>query len=426
MERWALLQRTGPGKGRIFTLKRSEYLLGRGREAAIQVPDHQASRRHARIRVTPEGVELEDLGSANGTYIFGRRISKTILQPGDAFTVGQCLFYLFRSDERLDKNTELGVWILEGLLDLDPVSWRYRARQKVLDREVELEVLRSNFTQDSDLLQHYRHVLRSVAAASDPGIVPVFDWAEVDGRCLVARRVVTLRQVAWEDLPLRQKAELLQEFLQIIGRWYERGIGVPPALERFTIDSSGAALLRLPSPFDLYVIRRKLHLEYPQFLPYAAPEELLGESGSGKEESYRLGVLLYRALTGAFPRQAKTREDMLKACSMPIPDPKTKAPGLPAHAVDLLQKLLSRRIEARPTVPEACSNWKAEGFSSRPVLESRPRSAPGPRRPLQVHKKSSPALRLAKALGFLLLQAGIFLASSRIVYWLLSVRTASP
>jgi len=430
MQRWALLQRTGPGKGRIFTLKRPEYLIGRGKEADIQVPDREASRRHALLRVKEKEVELQDLGSANGSFVFGKKVSKAVLRLGDAFTIGQCLFYVCHSEERIKSGTELGVWIIGPLVDLDPVSWRYKAKQKVLEREVELEILRSNFVQDSDLLQHYRHVLRSVAVGDDAGIVPVFDFAEVDGRYVVARRIVQLKPVAWEQFSLKDRSQLIGQFLTVLGRWYEKGVAIPPALERLTVNSEGKPLLRLPCAFDLYIIRKKLHAEYPQFLPFAAPEELLGEGSSGKEESYRIGVLIYRALTGAFPRHARTREEMLKLINEPISDPKRYAPALPKEIVDLLHQLLSRRVEARPEVPEVCRLWNSQIFSFRSPAETRPRRYTIPHRYTAqktfLEKKIPLSRKVFKAAAFLLLQGGIFFLSAQIVYWLLSLRTHMP
>jgi hypothetical protein len=70
---------------------RGELTLGRGRAAAIRIPDAQASRVHARIRVGPDGATVEDLGSKNGVRVNGVRIERgpCALGPDDEILVGE-------------------------------------------------------------------------------------------------------------------------------------------------------------------------------------------------------------------------------------------------------------------------------------------------------------------------------------------------
>lgn len=68
-------------------------VIGRGTDADIQINDPGASRRHAEIRLMPEGpagvrVVLVDLGSTNGTLVNGRRTSEVELTDGSVIKVG--------------------------------------------------------------------------------------------------------------------------------------------------------------------------------------------------------------------------------------------------------------------------------------------------------------------------------------------------
>jgi pSer/pThr/pTyr-binding forkhead associated (FHA) protein len=72
-----------------FPLRLGETLLGRSPYCSIVINDGLVSRQHAAIRVTREGMAIEDLGSRNGTFVNQRRISGTqVLSPGDRIDVG--------------------------------------------------------------------------------------------------------------------------------------------------------------------------------------------------------------------------------------------------------------------------------------------------------------------------------------------------
>jgi DNA-binding winged helix-turn-helix (wHTH) protein len=66
-----------------------ENLIGRDRDVTVWLDSTTVSRHHARISVRPEQVTIEDLGSKNGTYVRGERITSAIpLTDGDQIAVG--------------------------------------------------------------------------------------------------------------------------------------------------------------------------------------------------------------------------------------------------------------------------------------------------------------------------------------------------
>ena len=72
-----------------FPLRLGETLIGRSPYCSIVINDGLVSRQHAAIRVTREGMQIEDLGSRNGTFVNQRRVSGThTLAPGDRIEVG--------------------------------------------------------------------------------------------------------------------------------------------------------------------------------------------------------------------------------------------------------------------------------------------------------------------------------------------------
>jgi DNA-binding winged helix-turn-helix (wHTH) protein len=75
--------------GREVPLPDGEAVVGRAAEAAVRIRSGDVSRHHARITVAGEDLAIEDLGSRNGTYVNGEKVTgKTPLQEGDLVVVG--------------------------------------------------------------------------------------------------------------------------------------------------------------------------------------------------------------------------------------------------------------------------------------------------------------------------------------------------
>jgi pSer/pThr/pTyr-binding forkhead associated (FHA) protein len=91
-----------------YPLRSGETLLGRSPYCSIVLSGPQVSRQHAAIRVTRDGVQVEDLGSRNGTWVNRRRLSETCaLVPGDTIDVGGHLMEieLESRDERVQRES---------------------------------------------------------------------------------------------------------------------------------------------------------------------------------------------------------------------------------------------------------------------------------------------------------------------------------
>jgi DNA-binding winged helix-turn-helix (wHTH) protein len=74
---------------REFVLMNGANVVGRDSEAAIQIDARGVSRQHARILVSGGAATIEDLGSKNGTYVNGRRITAPArLSEGDEIGLG--------------------------------------------------------------------------------------------------------------------------------------------------------------------------------------------------------------------------------------------------------------------------------------------------------------------------------------------------
>jgi pSer/pThr/pTyr-binding forkhead associated (FHA) protein len=95
---------------RQIELMDGELVLGRQGAGIGDVADPSVSRHHARISISPAGVEVEDLGSKNGTYVNDRRVNgRAPIADGDEFRIGNVVFVLRRLDPDVETETRTAV-----------------------------------------------------------------------------------------------------------------------------------------------------------------------------------------------------------------------------------------------------------------------------------------------------------------------------
>ena len=92
----ALLIRTDAANaGQVLKLSGDRFGLGRHPDNQACVDDDGISRFHARISIDKTKYWVEDLGSSNGTYINGRRITSCELNNGDTLNLGPRVSFRF-------------------------------------------------------------------------------------------------------------------------------------------------------------------------------------------------------------------------------------------------------------------------------------------------------------------------------------------
>lgn len=86
---FAVIVASGPQRGLHWSLDEGTIEAGRNPEAGIFLDDVTVSRHHASFSVADGGLVVRDLGSTNGTYVNGRRVEESRLDPGDEVIVGR-------------------------------------------------------------------------------------------------------------------------------------------------------------------------------------------------------------------------------------------------------------------------------------------------------------------------------------------------
>jgi hypothetical protein len=78
--------------GRPIALTRAVTVVGRSGDVDIPLDDAGVSRRHAEIHVVDGRARVVDLGSTNGTFVDGERVTSADLHDGSTITVGRSRF----------------------------------------------------------------------------------------------------------------------------------------------------------------------------------------------------------------------------------------------------------------------------------------------------------------------------------------------
>src|SRR5579884_705414 len=84
----------GPDAGLKIPVLRP-LVIGREADVDVRLNDGRASRHHARVSPSPAGAVVEDLGSANGTFVnHNQLVAPARLDPGDDLQIGVSVIQL--------------------------------------------------------------------------------------------------------------------------------------------------------------------------------------------------------------------------------------------------------------------------------------------------------------------------------------------
>jgi len=82
------------GSQKAFSVASGTTIIGRRHDCDLCVPLMVVSKRHCQLNQNKEAVKIRDLDSRNGTFLNGKRIEETTVQPGDYIRIGPLTFLL--------------------------------------------------------------------------------------------------------------------------------------------------------------------------------------------------------------------------------------------------------------------------------------------------------------------------------------------
>ncbi|HTL39166.1 MAG TPA: protein kinase [Kofleriaceae bacterium] len=234
----------------------------------------------------------------------------------------------------------------------------YRARHRLMDREVAIKVLNASYLANPDAVARFVAEARAVGKLSHPGIVDVFDFGQLaDGRQFCVMELIrgkTLRDVLRERgrLTLDDALPILTSIADAIDAAHAAKIAhrdLKPD-NVFVLDAGGVKLI----DFGIAKLVREDARGPTETGPvlgtplYMSPEQCRGKEIGLATDAYSFGALAYHVLAGAPPFSGDSLELALHHLH-DMPEPPSKLCGDLGPNVDrVLLGLLAKDPAARP------------------------------------------------------------------------------
>jgi serine/threonine-protein kinase len=243
------------------------------------------------------------------------------------------------------------------------MGWVYRARHEIIGRLVALKILREDqlaYDRSIDRMMREATILASV---SHPGIPRFFECGMLDdGRPWIAMELV-------EGVALTQRMQrgaldadvvidLVVSVAEVLAAAHARQI------THRDLKPDNIILASDESRFPMRVIdwgiahapagARFTNMNEAIGTPtYMAPEQARGGPLGGWSDVYGLGVVAYQALTGRAPfLGANSVEILVQHLNRPPPALAPRCPDAPYGLVELVENMLAKNHEERPTASE--------------------------------------------------------------------------
>ncbi len=104
---YALRFISGKYQGGEFPLRNNrEIVIGRSSDLDMVLVEDMVSRQHSKISIIDTDIYIQDLGSTNGTFVNGEKVTRTKLKEGDRILVGTSIIKVVGVDPAIRHQSE--------------------------------------------------------------------------------------------------------------------------------------------------------------------------------------------------------------------------------------------------------------------------------------------------------------------------------
>ncbi|HEX7824314.1 MAG TPA: bifunctional serine/threonine-protein kinase/transporter substrate-binding domain-containing protein [Mycobacterium sp.] len=305
--------------------------------------------------------------------------------------------------------TPFGHYELLELLGRGGMGNVYRAHDTLTDRIVALKVLPSHLAGDTVFQQRFRREAHAAAALSEPHVVPIHGYGEIDGQLYLDMRLIdgedlgTVLSEAVAPMAPERAVTIVEQVAAALDAAHAVGLvhrDVKPSnifvAAKDFVYLIDFGIARTTTETGLTTVGSTLGT-----MAYMAPERFKSGQSDPRSDVYALTCVLHECLTGGRPYSGDSLEQQLAGHLVePPPRPSVLNPGLPKGFDDVVAKGMAKDPDNRyQTAGELAEAVRAVQPVRRAAHSKRkPPPPPGPGRPRRV---STLALSAAAVVGIL-------------------------
>lgn len=231
----------------------------------------------------------------------------------------------------------------------------YKAKDKVLNRDVAVKVLKDEFTTDEEFVKRFNSEALSAASLTHPNIVSIYDVGNENEIYYIVMELVrgkTLKQIITEEgvLPWKWSVNIAMQIASALETAHKNNIvhrDIKP--HNIIITEDGVAKVT-----DFGIAKAVSNSTITAFgttigsVHYFSPEQAKGGYTDAKSDIYSLGVVMYEMLTGKVPFDADTSVSVaLKHMQEPPIPPMEINKNIPKAVNDIILKAMEKEPMAR-------------------------------------------------------------------------------
>jgi serine/threonine protein kinase len=251
---------------------------------------------------------------------------------------------------------QLGQYEILSRIGAGGMATVYRARQKSVDRDVAIKVIRSDLMEEADFAERFQREARTIASLSHLHILKVFDYGQEHGLVYLVMELLeggSLSRYVRSGGPLSmyKASKMLDQIASALDYAHQRGIihrDLKP--DNVLLDKAENAFL---TDFGIAkLINETTNLTRTGMVmgtpAYMAPELWSGQSADTRADIYALGVIMFEMLTAKSPFLGDTPfRSMHMHIYEPPPSVLSINPSLPSGLDTVLGIALAKDREAR-------------------------------------------------------------------------------
>lgn len=251
-------------------------------------------------------------------------------------------------------------YLIERVLGTGGMGEVYKAKDTRLDRYVAVKVLNLSNQDSSELRDRFEQEIKSVAGLSHPNIVTLYDTATCSGTEFAVMELIdgrTLRAEIGSGLEWRTASRFALGIAKALDAAHSLGVihrDIKP--DNVMIDSNGSVKVLdfgLAKPVDHSNDQGiTTGAATPGTVPYMSPEQTNGLALDGATDIFSLGTTLFEMLSGTNPFRADTAFATMQNINAKSPQISTTVTGLPDKMATLIDEMLLRSAEYRPSAAE--------------------------------------------------------------------------